>query len=60
MVDYIGLATLITSGTASVATIVQLFRGHARDIKLAGIHDLVNGQSEKLNTVIAKGSFAEG
>jgi len=51
MSDYIGLATLLGSITSSVVAVVGLWRGRERDKKLAIVHDLVNGQSKKIEAL---------
>lgn len=58
--DYVGIATLISSVTASVVAIVGVVRGAARDVKLAQVHDLVNGQSAKIQQLAADRGFVEG
>lgn len=67
MIDYQGIAIVISSASGAVAVVagiaiqVATFRRLARVEKKTDVtHDLVNGQSEKLQTAIATGAFAEG
>ncbi len=60
MTDYTGLATLIASCTASVVSIVTLLRGKDRDKKIAEVHELVNGQSKRLEVMARGEGFKAG
>ncbi len=65
--DYQGIALIIAAlGVAipsiigAVVSVIALNRGTARDTKMAQIHDLVNGQSAKLNALSEQKGFVEG
>ena len=65
--DYQGIALIIGAVGIAVPSIVTSFlavinniRGTERDRNLKVIHDLVNGQSEKLNALSEAKGFAEG
>ena len=65
--DYQGIALIIgslgvaiPSIVAAVVSVIALNRGVARDTKMAQIHDLVNGQSAKLNALSEAKGFVEG
>ena len=65
--DYQGIALVIAAvGVAvpaiisAVVSMISLNRGVARDTKMAQIHDLVNGQSAKLNAMSEAKGFIEG
>ncbi len=65
--DAQSIAILIGAATTAITTlgtlllqIRQAFKGRERDEKIAQVHDLVNGQSEKLQAAIQLGSFADG
>jgi hypothetical protein len=72
--DLLGIAAVITAIGVTLGTIgnvvlqiVNLTRqgqmieaGVVRDQKLDVVHNLVNGQSEKLNEAIRSGAFAAG
>jgi hypothetical protein len=55
MPDYQGIAILLTAVTNTIVSIGilvrQSFNKNATDSKLATLHELTNGQSEKLNEV---------
>jgi hypothetical protein len=58
--DFVGLATLISSATASISTLVILYRGRVRDKSIAQIAKGVDGMTEKLVAATAVSSHAEG
>lgn len=61
--DLQGLAALIASLVLAGGFVLQVMtfrRQSNRDQKMAEVHNLVNGQSEKLNALTAKSSYAAG
>jgi len=58
--DYVGIATLITASASAIGTLVALYRGRARDVKITEIKGLVDGLSDKRDAATAKSSYAEG
>jgi hypothetical protein len=45
---------------AAVVSVINMRNGMARDKKMVQIHDLVNGQSARLNALSEAKGFAEG
>ena len=58
--DYIGIATLVSSLTASVVAGVGLWRSRANGKALVEVHDLVNDLSDKRDAATQKSAHAEG
>jgi hypothetical protein len=65
--DYQGIALVIAavgvavpSIIAAIVSLMNLNRGNVRDEKMAQIHDLVNGQSLKINAMSEAKGFREG
>lgn len=62
-INYQGIALIITalgSAIAAILSAITLSRGNARDGKLQEIHELVNGQSHKINAMAEAKGFVEG
>jgi len=58
--DFQGLASLIASVTGSIVALVVLRRQGRIEKQVNSTHDLVNGQSLKLDTAIKEAAFAAG
>lgn len=65
--DYQGISLVIAAVGVTVPSIITaiisliaLVRGSARDVQMTKIHDLVNGQSAKLNAMAEAKGFVEG
>lgn len=65
--DYQGIAEVIAAAgiavpsiLGAIASFINLRRGDKRDTKMAEIHELVNGQSAKINAMSEAKGFREG